>query len=468
LKLPNRQGVYPIKAYAQAAKTQARLGGYVVGPLKLKGFNLSLWIKGPNPQRLHDLLGVPLPNLPPYEIKGRLLRQAEVWRFEDFQGTVRDSDLAGDIAIFTQRAPRPLLVADLVAHRLDFDDLGGLVGQAPKTGPVETASSRQKSKAKAQTKSKGMFPNTPLPVKTLKEMDVRVSYKVKRVESKLPINGLRIQAKLQDGRLTLKPLNFGVGGGDIESRIVVEASDRPVQAAVKADISKVNLKAVLRPFGFATRSVGNIGGRARLKGRGNSVADVMASLNGRLSLIMKAGELNGLLVELVGLDLTEVIAELVGGTDPVPILCGFADLKSRNGQVAVKSFVVDTTDTRFTADGSINLGEESVNILIVPHPKDFSLFAASTPMHITGTFNNLEFSLSAPELVDKTASAVVLGLVATPLAAIIPFIETGTGKDSECTQLLNTSKHARRAKQTHPSKNVPPALFIEERHDPSY
>jgi uncharacterized protein involved in outer membrane biogenesis len=57
-------------------------------------------------------------------------------------------------------------------------------------------------------------------------MDVRVSYKVKRVESKLPINGLRIQAKLQDGRLTLKRLNFG-GGGDIESRIVVEASDRP-------------------------------------------------------------------------------------------------------------------------------------------------------------------------------------------------------------------------------------------------
>ena len=54
-----------------------------------------------------------------------------------------------------------------------------------------------------------------------------MSYKVKRVESKLLINGPHIQAKLQDGRLTLKPLNFGVGGGDIESRIVVEASDRP-------------------------------------------------------------------------------------------------------------------------------------------------------------------------------------------------------------------------------------------------
>ena len=47
----------------------------------------------------------------------------------------------------------------------------------------------------------------------------------------------------------------------------------------------------------------------------------MASLNGRLSLIMNAGELNELLVELAGLDLTEVIAELVGRADPVPIRC---------------------------------------------------------------------------------------------------------------------------------------------------
>jgi hypothetical protein len=118
----------------------------------------------------------------------------------------------------------------------------------------------------------------------------------------------------------------------------------------------------------------------------------------------------------------------------------FADLKSRNGQVAVKSFVIDITDTRFAADGSINLDAESVNILIVPHFEDFSLFAAPRPLYITVTFNNLEFALSAPELAEKIASAVVLGLVATRLAAIIPFIETGTGKDRECTQLLYTSK----------------------------
>ncbi len=174
---------------------------------------------------------------------------------------------------------------------------------------------------------------------------------------------------------------------------------------MKTDVSRVSLKAVLRPFAFATQSGGNIGGQARLKAREDSVADLMAPLKSRLSLIMNDGELNELLVELAGLDFTEVIAELVGRTDPVPIRCGFADLKSRNGQVAVKSFVIDITDTRFTADGSINLDAESVNILIVPHPEDFSLFAAPRPLHITVTFTNLEFSLSAPELAEKTASA---------------------------------------------------------------
>jgi hypothetical protein len=107
---------------------------------------------------------------------------------------------------------------------------------------------------------------------------------------------------------------------------------------------------------------------------------------------------------------------------------------------------VDTTDTLFTGEGKLNLDEERINFVIAPHPKDFSLFAATTPLHIAGRFGDLDFYPDESGIARLTA-AVVLGVVATPFAAVIPLIEPGTGKNSDCKALLNTSEEAQRAEK---------------------
>jgi uncharacterized protein involved in outer membrane biogenesis len=445
LRLLDEEGLYPLEADVEIAKTSAELEGNIVQPLKLKGLNLRLALEGPNPNRLQELLGLPLPSLPPYEVQGELSRDGGIWRFEDFEGTTGDSDLAGDLAIHALREPRPLLVAELISRTLDLDDLAGLIGAPP--DPDETASPQQERKATAEAKDPTVLPDDPMNLSALRAIDARVSYRGQEVLTTLPINGIRIRAKLEGGRLVLRPLNFSVGGGNITSRLALDASEHPVQAAIATEVSHVDLKRILRRFEIADASVGDIGGRARLKATGDSVAELAAALDGSLSLIMTGGRIDSLLVELAGLDVTESIVALVGSDDPVPIRCAFTDFQARDGQVDVETFVVDTTDTRFTGDGTMNLDEERVDLVIVPHPKDWSLFAFPTPLHVKGRFSNLQFYPEYSELLEQTAIAVVLGLVATPFGALIPLVETGTGHDAACQALLDESKQQQRLRQ---------------------
>jgi uncharacterized protein involved in outer membrane biogenesis len=236
---------------------------------------------------------------------------------------------------------------------------------------------------------------------------------------------------------------------------------------MQTEVRRVDLRELLRGSGFAQKSVGNIGGRAKLKATGDSIADLMATLDGGLSLIMTGGELNSLLIELADLDVQEAVVDLLGDDEAVPIRCAFTDLKARNGQIDIKTLVVDTTDTRFSGDGNIDLDQERVKFVMAPHPKDLSLFTLRTPLHVAGRFSDLAFYPEYSELAERTAAAVVLGLVATPFAALVPLIETGTGENAACQSLLGASNVEQGAVPAQPNRErgpTPEKAFLRRGH----
>ncbi|MGZ5031067.1 MAG: AsmA family protein, partial [Methylobacter sp.] len=91
----------------------------------------------------------------------------------------------------------------------------------------------------------------------------------------------------------------------------------------------------------------------------------------------------------------------------------------------------------------INLKDETINAKVEAHPKDFSVGSARTPITVTGQLKKPTIGLDPKELTARVASAAVLGVFLTPMAAIIPFIELGLGKDSDCKGLIDQArKHA--------------------------
>ncbi|MGD0959377.1 MAG: AsmA family protein, partial [Methylomonas sp.] len=137
---------------------------------------------------------------------------------------------------------------------------------------------------------------------------------------------------------------------------------------------------------------------------------------------------------------------LLGKDKSTDIRCAVGDFKVENGLLNSDVFVLDTTDSNIAGKMRINLKDEALDAEVEAHPKDFSLLSARTPITVGGTLKNPSIGLDTKELALRGASAAVLGAFLSPLAAIIPFIELGLGKDSDCRELIQEARRYSEAK----------------------
>lgn len=153
---------------------------------------------------------------------------------------------------------------------------------------------------------------------------------------------------------------------------------------------------------------------------------MMGSLDGEASLTMPDGKLNARLVELAGLDGGEALLLSLVKEQTVDVNCAYIEGRAQNGKLRIKTGLVDTTDTKFTMGGLIDLGNERIDLQFLAHPKDASLFAARAPLILEGTFRSPDFHPSWSSLLARGATALALGAIAPP-AALLAFVEPGLG-----------------------------------------
>src|SRR5690606_14655175 len=196
--------------------TEVEVEGTAQDPIALEGTDLKLHLSGPDLADVFPVLGVPAPPTPPYDLSGQLLREGDLWRFENFAGKVGDSDLAGSLSI--DYAPeRPFLAARLRSKLLDFDDLGPLVGVPPKTEGGETASAEQEQVAETLDKRDSIFPDLPLNVDKLKIMDLDLQLDAAQVRSGkfIQVTAMAFRVKVENGRAIVDPLNLTMAKGSV-------------------------------------------------------------------------------------------------------------------------------------------------------------------------------------------------------------------------------------------------------------
>ena len=430
LNLRDTDKPYALDASITVAQTEAHAKGRVFNPLTLPRVDMHLTMAGPNPKRLSPLLGLPLPPLPPYKLRGQLVNQEQMWTLSNFTGQVGDSELSGDMRI-KLGGERPFAQAELDSRRLDFDDLAPLIGKAPEAEGGETASAEQKREQVEEDASPTVLPKKPINFDNLRRLDAAIKLRSQHIKTVLPLDNLTTEITIEAGRLTLKPLDFGVASGKVRSRIELDTRTQPPKANIDVEIRHVSLKDIVAHFDIADESAGIIGGQAKMWLQGDSVADMLASADGGLLLLMTGGHFDDLLVELAGLDFGETLAALFGDQEEkFAINCAFADIHAKQGVAQLKTFVVDTDDTLFLGDGAIDFTQEGMDLIIDPKPKDLSLFSARAPLHIQGTFAEPRIRPGASALIRGAASLAMLPVA--PLAALIPLLdpeESDTSKD---------------------------------------
>lgn len=431
LELTDSEHPFRIHLDGRAGPTHAIASGTLTNPFQFQTFDLRFQLSGSDLEDLYPLVGIALPSTPPYNLDGRLKRDHQVWRYEKFSGRVGDSDLGGNVKIEVG-GERPRLTADLVSKLLDFDDLAGFVGAPPKTGGGESANAEQKAEAARVAARPTVLPDTPYDLSKLRAMDADVRLKAQRINAPgLPLDDMDAHLKLDDALLRLDPLNFGVAGGNIRSTIRMDARKPQIATSLKASVRKVQLGKLFPDAKLAEQASGGIGGEIDLSGNGNSVAAMLGGSNGNVAVGMGKGHVGNLIMELAGLDIAESLKFLFTGDRQIPLRCAFADFSVSDGRMDSRAMAVDTTDTLIIGEGSVNLKNEQLDLLLKPRPKDMSILALRSPLRIGGTFKDPSFRPDFKALGIRGAIALTLGSIAPP-AALLATFEPGPGKDSDC------------------------------------
>lgn len=417
LMLRDGEEPYPANLEVSFGDTRMTIDGTFVEPIAFEGAEIRMSLEGPTLAEVFPLLGIPAPPTPPYSISGSLRRNGEVWQLAGMSGRIGDSDIAGEVRIDYGRKV-PLLTADLVSGRLDFDDLAPLVGVPPETGRGEAATAEQEGRQERLRKEDNLFPETPIDTKRLHAMDMDVALKADHVTARdfLPVDTVEFRVRVQEGRAEVRPLSFGVAGGRIVGEVAVNARTEVPSADADLRFEGLDLAAFFKGSQFYDTMGGKMQGRLYLLGSGRSLAELMANADGDGAMAMTGGAISGLLVEGAGLDLTEALILVVGEDAKVPIRCALARIEVSDGQADIRRGVVDTTDSVLYFRGGAGLGDQTVDLDIEADAKDFSLLDIDAPVHIQGKIRDPDISIGK--------------------GAPIPFLELGDGEDVPCDRLI--------------------------------
>jgi len=102
-----------------------------------------------------------------------------------------------------------------------------------------------------------------------------------------------------------------------------------------------------------------------------------------------------------------------------------------DGTMTAGAFAFDTTDTMLLGEGTIDLKNEQLDLIIRPRPKDRSILAFRAPLLVDGSFKHPGIRPDLKRVGLRGAIALALGSIAPP-AALLATLELGPGEDAGC------------------------------------
>lgn len=456
------------KAWVEYAGLRADFAGTVsdlFGKHDVKG---KLSVKGPSLTVLGKLVNVVLPTTDKFSLSTSLEKDDQVWIANAVSAHVGKSDLNGNFT-YDPRPTRPLLKGNLGGKRFYLADLAPAFGTKNADGSVATP---ENGKA---------LPDRPLDLPSLNNMDAQINVNLAYVDLgnafSRPISPLKADLLLDSGKLSLSKIDARTADGSISGLISIDTHfadatqsanetevksteiSKPQQVSALAPTWNINLRwkdidvekwltvatdpkkqAELEDKKGSKESppsyvTGTLNGKTKLTGTGNSTADMLSSLDGDVSIFMQKGTISRLIIEAVGLDIAQGLGILLTKDKALPMNCAVMDLSAKNGIATPKIAIVDTPVTLLVIDGNVNIAKESLDLRMEAKPKNISPFTVRSPIHVKGTFKNPDVSIEKTPIVARIVGGIALALIAPP-AAILPFLDAGSGDESPCNQRL--------------------------------
>jgi len=453
-----RAGSSQVALHAEGAATTIDLSGEMPGISNITAGQYQLKVRGTNMADLLDFIGAVGVPTRHYHLVAEASRQPDGdWMFNDIKGVFGDSDLAGRLAVGT-RNDRLHLDADMQTASLDLLDAAPFIGY----DPARLDRMGTKGLVTQENGHPRILPDAPLRSAELRQFDADVRYRVGVIANRnFPVEKIAVTLHLDHGVMALKPVSAVVATGRMDGAFTLDARGRQVLADYQVRLHPTPMGKLLARFGVEEAGTsGTISGRLALRGVGNSLRDNLAHANGRMVAIIPAGTMWARNIQLAELDIGTFITKMFQKKlkQPVAINCGLVGFTVKDGVSFADPLLIDTKKNIITGNGDFSFRDESIDLHVKAKGKTFSLFSLQSPVGVGGYLAAPKLNVISPQLLERAGAAAALGLVATPVAALIAFIDPGDGKAAACGPVLaGATASAQRTSAGKPIKGLKPS-----------
>jgi hypothetical protein len=441
---------YPFDMLVNAGDIHVTSKGTVKKPFDLGRLRFDVHAQGGDLADLYYLTQLALPNTPPFELSANIERDVKVIKVTQIAGTLGKSDISGELTVDASRK-RPSVTGDLVSKQLRLSDLAASFGGEPTTGGTLQGKDEKPKPSKKGAAEPApanpharLFPTARLQVNRVRAMDADVHFRGESIQAgSLPLKQVAFHINLDDGLLALTPFELTMPQGKLSGTARVDARGKVPETRIDVRMKDMQLDQLKGKKPGARPPLGGVmQARAVITGRGDSVHDVMADADGRVSVILPHGQVNAAFAELTGINVARGVGLLLkGNDDKAEIRCGVAQFGVQDGTMRAENVVFDTQDVRITGHGDVRLGPEELDLSIKGEPKKLRLARLRTPIEINGHLRKPSIGIDVGKTAKQGAIATALGTVLTPFAAIIAFVDPGLAKDENCAALLQTAQN---------------------------
>ena len=436
---------FGLRGYLAAGKTRVTVDGKFADIFDSGPLDTQLRLTGPTLSRLHPFVKFRPAVSRPYEIEAHLVQADKKYSFSQLKGKIGTTDIAGE-ATYDRKPERPVATASLHSASADLQDLVFIAGmdyrRVASTNPAGRTANAVPDDTDATAAESA--PDAPKKIgsarafhtERMRSVDAHLELDVKKLRAAaLPLfESLRLAADLTDGALEVSKMDAGVAGGHVAGSVGYDTRVAPPALRARLDASNIRLERIL-PGQVSTKvAAGDFRAQLKMTAHGNSVAALLASADGTFVMLMDGGRISSLLDAKLGLNAGKVIKLSISGDSDIALHCGAAAFAFHNGVGKSQVVLLETEQTHTDGAGTINLKDQTLDLLLTPQPKSPGWFTLNSSIRVQGPIMKAHYKLDTRVPLQPGGSSV------TPAKATALFhpLLNGHKENGQCAAMLGT------------------------------
>ena len=414
---------YQIDLTLQALDVSARVFGKIADPYALNGLDLDVEAHATDMNGLRRAFGERVPALGKVDLATGLTYGQGQMQLSKLAIELLDARIDG-VLLLDISTDMPELQGELTFTDMDIDKL--LQTQQKPAGPV----------AAAQPANGRLFSDEPLPFDSLPRAKINLTLRARNlIHNKKSLGDVGIRMKLDKEKLSASLLKHSAIHGEIDSDFVIDTSGKEAPVVTgKLKAHHLELGELMLAGGGSAAIEGALAIDLALHGQGESLAQIMGTLDGDIHLLMEKGSANAEALDLYFGGLTALVGTIfVDRSSKTRINCAISDVELNDGIINTRVVVLDTQYSTVFFNGQVDLNKEQLDITVTPQAKGVTL-SVGYPVRLHGRLNKPDVAIEKTGALIKTGE--LWANIVYPPSLLVNFSDLTGGRENPCISMV--------------------------------